>query len=83
MLPLKNRLLIFTDKCTYEVRLADQIDPNRTNPNLPHNVRQKLLDYGIQSELVYKILLQAKVLFQKNMLPIDTERALELSSGDF
>jgi hypothetical protein len=78
-LSLNDSLLIFTDKCTYEVQLADQIDPKRTNPNLPHNVRRKLLDYGIQSEFVCKILLQAKVLFQKNILPVDTARALELS----
>lgn len=79
MLSLKDRLLIFTEKCTYEVQLADQIDPKRTNPNLPHNVRRKLFDYGVQSEFVCKTLLQAKVLFQKHMLPIDTEKALELS----
>jgi hypothetical protein len=79
MLALKEGLLLVTDKCIYEVRLADQIDPTRTNPNLPHNVRRKLFNHGMASEFVCKILLQAKVLFQQNILSIDSARALELS----
>src|SRR5258708_1987314 len=69
MLSLNDRLLLITEKCTYEVTLADQIDPKRTNPNLPHNVRRKLLDHGTNSELLCNILLLAKVMFRKEFQP--------------
>jgi hypothetical protein len=59
MLSLSDRLLLVTEKCTYEVKLADQIDPKRTNPNLPHNVRRKLLDYGINSDELRMLLLRS------------------------
>jgi hypothetical protein len=78
-LSLKDRLLLVTEKCTYEVKLADQIDPNRTNPNLPHNVRRKVLDYGIGSEPLCRILLQAKALFREGFLPIDVGTAMNLA----
>jgi hypothetical protein len=69
MLSLNERLLLITEKCTYEVKLADQIDPKRTNPNLPHNVRRKLFDHGTNSELLCNILLLAKVMFRKEFQP--------------
>ena len=57
MFSLKDRLLMITDKFTYEIQVADQIDPQRTNPGLPHNIRRKLFDFGIQSEAIRKILI--------------------------
>jgi hypothetical protein len=35
MFELDDGLCIVTEKCTYRVRLADQIDPDRKNPSLP------------------------------------------------
>jgi hypothetical protein len=69
MLSLNDRLLLITEKCTYEVKLADQIDPKRTNPNLPHNVRRKLFNHGTNSELLCNTLLLAKVMFRKEFQP--------------
>jgi hypothetical protein len=68
-LSLNDRLLLITEKCTYEVKLADQIDPKRTNPNLPHNVRRKLFNHGTNSELLCNTLLLAKVMFRKEFQP--------------
>src|SRR5271157_2905851 len=34
---LGDRLLSITEKCTYAIQTADQIDPGHTNPDLPHN----------------------------------------------
>src|SRR3954452_22744451 len=65
MFSLKDRLLLITEKGTYEVQLADQIDPKRVNPNFPHNVQRKIFDHGISSQALSKILLQARVLFKK------------------
>lgn len=79
MFSFKERLLLITDKCTYEVQVADQIDPDRKNPNLPHNVQRKIFDYGIGSEPLIKILLQARTLFKAGFLPIDIELAQTLA----
>lgn len=44
------------------VHLADDIDPGRTNPGIP-NLSQQVLTAGYNSEIVAKILLTAKYLF--------------------
>jgi hypothetical protein len=59
--------------------VADQIDPERKNPSLPHNFQQKLFDHGINSELLCRTLLQAKVMFRKEFQAIDVQRAMKLS----
>jgi hypothetical protein len=79
MLSFQDRLLLITEKCTYEVVLADQIDPERTNPQLPHNTQRKLLDYGIGSVPLRKILLQARTLFKEGFLSVDIKAAQELA----
>jgi hypothetical protein len=82
MLSLSDRLLLITEKCTCEVQLADQIDPKRTNPALPHNVHRKLFDHGTNSELLCKTLLQAKVMFRKEFQNnLDIPKALTLTLG--
>jgi hypothetical protein len=63
----------------YEVRLADDIDPGRTNPSVP-NTQQKVLSIGSDAEVVGRILLTANALFKKNYLPnVDCVEALRLS----
>jgi hypothetical protein len=80
MFTLGDGLLFITDKCTYRMRLADQIDPKRQNPDLPHNVQQKLFDHGKNSELVRNTLLLAKVMFRKECQPqLDIDRAMQLA----
>ena len=79
MFSFRERLLLIPEKCTYEVQLADQIDPDRKNPNLPHNVQRKLFDLGINSEALCKILLQANALFKQGLLPIDLDAAKALA----
>ncbi|WP_156041891.1 hypothetical protein [Bradyrhizobium sp. URHD0069] len=79
MLSLKDRMLVITEKCTYEVQLADQIDPKRTNPDLPHNVRRKLFDYGTSSDALCKTLLQGKALFREGFTIVDVNVAMSLT----
>jgi hypothetical protein len=76
---LDDGLLMITEKCTYRLRVADQIDPERKNPTLPHNFQQKLFDHGVNSELLCRTLLQAKVMFRKEFQTIDVRRAMQLS----
>lgn len=79
MFTLNDGLLMITEKCTYRVQLADQIDPERKNPGLPPNFQQKLFDHGIHSDLLCRTLLQAKVLFRKEFQAIDVGRAMQLA----
>ncbi|MGT2471661.1 hypothetical protein [Paraburkholderia terrae] len=79
MFTLGDGLLLITEKCTYRMQVADQIDPGRKNPALPPNFQQKLLDHGTASELLCRTLLQAKVMFQKEFQSIDIDRAMQLS----
>jgi len=79
MFTLKDGLLLITEKCTYRMQVADQIDPERTNPSLPHNFQQKLFDHGTNSELLCRTFLQSKVLFRKEFQDIDIEAAMQLA----
>jgi len=75
MFSLDDRLVFITDKCTYCLQVADQIDPKRENSALPHNFQQKLFDYGMESELLCRTLIQAKVLFREEFQSIDITEA--------
>src|SRR5271156_3019675 len=79
MIVLGERMLLITDSCTYAVQVADQIDPGRTNPALPHNVQQKLFDRGVESELLCRSFLQAWRMFRKEFQTIDIAQALQRS----
>src|SRR5216684_5253407 len=79
MFTLGDGLLMITEKCTYRVQVADQIDPDRKNPALPPNFQQKLFDHGTNSELLCRTLLQAKVMFRKEFQSIDIDRAMQFS----
>jgi hypothetical protein len=79
MFKLGDGLLMITEKCTYRVQLADQIDPKRQNPALPPNFQQRLFDHGIHSDLLCRTLLQSKVLFRKEFQSIDIACAMQLA----
>jgi hypothetical protein len=61
------KLYAFRDHSIYSVMLADQIDPNRTNPNLGH-VQQLEYEVGYMSPVVGRTILTAKYLFRDGML---------------
>lgn len=64
-LSTSNALYIIKENGVYKIQLADDIDPDRTNPNIP-NVNQKVLSAGGNNEVVARILLTAKCLFDEN-----------------
>jgi hypothetical protein len=78
-----DRLLLITEKCIYAIQMADQIDPGRTNLNLPHTSQQKLFDHGVNSELLCRSLLHAKVMFRREFQLIAIERAMQLAFDVF
>lgn len=81
MFNLNGRLIIIKEKAIYEFMMADSIDPERENPNLPTNIQQKLMAQGADSKTVSKIFLTAKMLFRPELFDnsIDVSRATELS----
>jgi len=59
------RLYTLTEQAVYSVQLADDIDPERTNPNIP-NLSQKVISAGYGDEIVGKVLMTAMMLFHEN-----------------
>jgi hypothetical protein len=45
---MSTNLYTLTDKGVYLTRLADDIDPERTNINVP-NIHKKVLEYGFEN----------------------------------
>ena len=72
-------LFVVKEDGVYEVKFADQIDPDRTNASVP-NTNQKVLGYGSESEWVGRTLLTANTMLNKNFLPdgVNVERAFSL-----
>jgi hypothetical protein len=80
MVPIDGVLHFVKETSIYACKLADAIDPKRTNPHVP-NVQQKVLSLRSDSPLVGRTLLTAKVLFQDHFLPdsFDCKNGLALA----
>ena len=63
-LSTENALYTIKGQGIYKVQLADDIDPERTNPNIP-NLSQKVLSAGDDNEIVARILLTVQCLFDE------------------
>jgi|GEM_PF-5271159 hypothetical protein len=75
-----DQLLCITRKNTRTVLMADHVDPDRTNPDIQHNV-QHVLPYGSDSKFVGKTLQQANILFEEHSLPktIDHNKGMRIA----
>ncbi len=80
MVSIGDVLYIVKEQGIYLVKLADSIDPERLNKNIP-NTQQRVLLYGSESELVGRTFLTANTLLkQKNFSStFNCERALKSS----
>lgn len=67
-IPISDAAYIVTQKAIYVVKLADQIDPDRTNINIP-NTQQLFAPAGSESDIVALTLLSAGQLFTKAYFP--------------
>ncbi len=67
LIPIGEAMYLVADHAIYAVRLADQIDPARTNPALP-NVQQKVCALGAADAAVAAILLTGRTLFDQRRL---------------
>ncbi|MCY4499705.1 MAG: hypothetical protein OXC14_20785 [Rhodospirillaceae bacterium] len=70
MISIDNRLLVVKDKGIYEVKLADQVDPERTNIGAPNTIQQ-ILPHGVQDSWIGAVVLTANHLFQSPYLSSD------------
>ncbi len=79
MIAFGDRLLAVKEKGIYEIKLADQIDPERGNINVPNTI-QRILPYGSNEPWVGAVLLTGNDLLKKEVLNehIDVERAMSL-----
>ena len=58
-------LYVIKETGVFRIQLADDIDPHRTNPAIP-NLSQQVLAAGDNNEIVARILLTAKYLFDEH-----------------
>jgi hypothetical protein len=78
-LKMGDRLHVLKKRSIYQISLADEIDPERTNIHVP-NTQQKVLHYGAATPFVGRTLLTARELFNSSHLTkeIDTDKCLTL-----
>ena len=81
MVKVGNRTIVIKEKSIYEIFMADNIDPERKNINLPSNIQKILFDQGAESQIVSKTFLTAKTLLKTEFYEttINIEKALSLS----
>ena len=65
-----NALYIIKEEGVYQLKTADDIDPERLNPHIPHQ-NQQILPAGYNNEIVGKILLTAKTLFDNHNATVE------------
>lgn len=79
MISTGDRLLVVKGKGIYEVKLADQVDPKRTNIAIPNTI-QKIIPYGVDAPWVSAVILTAHHLFHSSCSPslVDCVKAFTL-----
>ena len=74
MISVADRLLVVKGEGIYEVRFADQLDPERTNIDVPNTI-QRILHYGAEDAWVGAVVLTANNLLQSPCLCSDINGA--------
>lgn len=78
IISIPDRLLVVKGKGIYEIKLADQVDPERTNIAVPNTI-QRILPYGAQDTWIAATVLTAKHLLQSPCLTSDINGAESLA----
>ena len=71
---MEDRLLVVKGKGIYEIKLADQVDPERTNIDVPNTI-QRILPYGAEDPWIGAVVLTAYHLLQSQCLARDINGA--------
>ena len=72
MISIADRLLVVKGKGIYEIKLADQVDPERTNVGVPNTI-QRILAYGAQDSWIGAVVLTGNHLLQSSCLRSDID----------
>jgi hypothetical protein len=70
LLSTKDGLYVLKANGVYQVKLADDIDPERTNPDIP-TLSQQVISAGTDHPIISTILLTTKYLFDTNNSQVD------------
>lgn len=75
------QFLIIKERSVYELKMADDIDPERKNPNLPPTSQRLVVNFGTESEIFSRTFLTARQLFKTSYLTstIDMSQAILLT----
>lgn len=73
MIPIGDKLYFVKERGIYAMQLADQIDPQRTNADIP-DTQQKILPIGSNDPLVARTLLTAHTLFNQTLMGASFDR---------
>lgn len=78
---LGDRLITVMTRGVYAVKMADSVDPNRTDFNLPNIITQPVVGYGAESPIISRTLLTGRELFRCEYLGLefDEQRALGIA----
>jgi hypothetical protein len=81
MYNMGGRMLVIKERAIYELRLADDIDPERAYPNLPKSTQKLILPLGTESEIFSRTFLTARRLIKAEYftITIDVNHALALA----
>ena len=80
MINLNGRIFAIKERSVYELLQADDIDPQRVNPQIPRMTQRLIVKLGTESEILSRTFLAAKTILRKEYLPsIDVDKALTLT----
>jgi hypothetical protein len=65
MMTIGKKIFAIKDRSIYEIVMADTLDPERTNINVPNMAHKLVLDQGVESLIVSQIFLTASMFFKK------------------
>lgn len=69
LMNIGTRTFAIKDKSIYELIMADDLDPERTNIHVPNMIHKLVLNEGIESLVVSQVFLTASMFFKKGQFP--------------
>ena len=68
-----NRMAIVGAKGVYEAQMADGVDPERIDHNLPQAIQRQVMPYGCETPFIARTIMTAKELFNPAQLAIELD----------
>lgn len=68
MVNIGDRLLVIKERAIYDMIFADNVDPKRTNIDLPNTIQKLIISKGAESETVSRTLITSLTLFKTDYI---------------